>query len=160
MSKRSREESNEEIPVKKSKTSEGPPKSITIENSFSVLSWDENTTESGPIDANRKVTRALASQKYEGTIMSGTSQVNYIMYYRNASTASFLGYEVFTGEVNGIEGTLVFEHGGKFENGVASSDFTLTGATGNLEQYKTGKGSYETNEEMKGSFKMVLGGWD
>ena len=52
------------------------------------------------------------------------------MSYQSEASAVFVGLEVVTGEVNGKSGSFTLQHNGKFENGIASSQFTVVSNSG------------------------------
>jgi len=113
---------------------------MIIEGTFQVDSWNEVTQKE--FEAESKINRAVVEQNYSGQI-EGKSTVEYTMYYPDANNSSFVGIECFEGEIEGKFGRLTFQHTGKFEFGVASSDFEVIHGTGQLLGY-AGKGSFQT----------------
>ena len=107
---------------------------------FQIVGWDEKTYEE--IGDGAKLTQAKVSQTYEGEI-KGTSSVEYLMSYAVDGTASFVGLERITGEVDGKSGTFVIQHLGSYSDGAARSSWSvLPGAgTGDLVNLR-GDGGY------------------
>ncbi len=99
----------------------------TGSGTYQIKSWDENTyheAESGP-----KLCRAEIKQAYEGA-MQGESSLQYLMVYRPGGTATFTGVENFCGSIEGISGSFVMMHNGKYENGSASSTWCIVNESG------------------------------
>jgi hypothetical protein len=93
---------------------------------FQVTEWKETTTTDpeGP----QKHTHVLAKKQYTGT-MQGEGIVEYLLFYHNEETSRFVGYERFTGSIEGKEGSVVFEHKGTFaDNVVTESSQSVEGA--------------------------------
>jgi len=125
---------------------------MIIQNKFQVESWDEKTQKE--FSKESKINRAIVKQKYNGDI-EGTSIVEYVMYYLTPSSSKFVGIEYFEGNINGKSGRLTFQHNGKFEDGVASSDFTIIHGTEKL-QGLSGKGSFKTINHTEAEYKIEL----
>jgi hypothetical protein len=107
---------------------------------FQIVGWTEKTYEE--IGDGAKLTQAKVTQTYEGAI-KGTSSVEYLMSYAVDGTASFVGLERITGEVDGKSGTFVIQHVGSYSDGAARSSWSvLPGAgTGDLVNLR-GNGGY------------------
>ena len=94
---------------------------------FGLKSWDEkpfNEIEGAP-----KLTRASVNKSYQGDI-EGEGQVEYLMMYRSAGSASFMGLERVTGSVGGRSGSFVLQHSGTFEDGVAKVRLSVVPGSG------------------------------
>ena len=94
---------------------------------FSVSKWEE--TNCGEPVNNMLVTRASVIYEVSGTI-SGKFDVEYLLHYtkydpanQHDSTASYIGYLTFSGSIDNMSGSFVFE-----EKGV----YSLTGPVGEL----------------------------
>ncbi|MHC6645514.1 DUF3224 domain-containing protein [Alteromonas sp. HB246098] len=127
---------------------------MTIVGNFSITQWDEDTLSERA--EGIKVSQASIKQVYSGD-MSGESSVEFLMSYQSQMSAQFTGFETFVGVINGLRGTVTFQHKGKFENGVASSDFESIkdSATGEL----TGKalqGSFKSGESGKADYTLEV----
>lgn len=123
---------------------------MTIEGSFSITQWDEDTLSEKA--EGIKLSHASIKQVYSGD-MSGESSVEFLMSYQSLMSAKFTGFETFVGVINGARGTVTFQHNGKFENGVATSDFvSIEGtATGELAG-KSFQGSFKSGESGKADY--------
>ena len=125
---------------------------MIIQNKFQVESWDETTQKE--FTKESKINRAIVKQKYNGDI-EGTSIVEYVMYYLTPLSSKFVGIEYFEGKINGKSGRLTFQHNGKFEDGVASSDFTIIHGTEKLQEL-SGKGSFKTISHTEAEYRIEL----
>ena len=63
---------------------------------FSIISWDEKPYSE--IEGSPKLTRASVTKSYQGDI-EGEGKVEYLMMYRSAGSASFMGLERVTGSI-------------------------------------------------------------
>lgn len=97
----------------------------TVTGSFAVASWDETkiyavddeTVEiSGVEYPARGFNRADVGYTYSGDI-SGTGQLTYLLGYIKGSDSPTVGFEAFSGSIDGHEGTLVFAHNGFHNEG-------------------------------------------
>src|SRR5712664_1008748 len=94
---------------------------------FGIKSWDEKTyieMEGAP-----KLTRVSATKSYQGDI-EGEGKLEYLMMYRTASSASFMGLERVTGSIGGRSGSFVLQHSGTFERGVAKVTLSVVPGSG------------------------------
>src|SRR5260370_8626698 len=83
---------------------------------FTIKSWDEKTFDE--MEGAPKLTRARVTKSYQGDI-EGEGKLEYLMMYRTAASASFVGLERVTGSVAGRSGSFVLQHSGDFEHGVS-----------------------------------------
>src|SRR6267142_6777244 len=83
---------------------------------FALKSWDEKTYNE--IEGAPKLTRVSATKSYQGDI-EGEGNLEYLMMYSTADSASFIGLERVTGTIGGRSGSFVLQHNGTFEGGVA-----------------------------------------
>ena len=127
---------------------------MAIEGNFSIAQWDEDTLSERP--EGIKISHASIKQVYTGD-MSGESSVEFLMSYQSQLTAKFSGFETFVGVINGSRGTVTLQHNGKFENGIASSEFvSIEGsATGELTG-KTFRGSFTSGESGKANYTLEV----
>ena len=107
---------------------------------FQIAGWDEKTYEE--IGDGAKLTQAKVTQTYEGAI-KGTSSVEYLMSYAVDGSASFVGLERITGEIDGRSGTFVIQHVGAYSDGAARSSWSVVpgAGTGDLVNLR-GDGGY------------------
>ena len=98
---------------------------------FTIKSWDEKAYEEK--EGAPKLTRAGVTKEYKGDI-EGEAKVEYLMMYRSAGSASFIGLERVTGSVGGRSGSFVLQHSGTFEEGIAKVTLSVVpgSGTGNL----------------------------
>ena len=89
---------------------------------FDVEKWDESPFDDR-IDVP-KVTRALVIKRYSGDI-EGSSTTEWLMAYGEDGSARFVGLERISGSVTGREGSLVLQHVGSYEGGVAKGDLEV-----------------------------------
>ena len=125
-----------------------------LTGTFQITNWQETPyTES---DNGAKQSLAIISQQYSGDVQ-GTSELRYLMSYQPDGTAQFVGFETFSGTINGQTGTLVLQHQGQFVAGVASSTFGIIegSGTGELAMIK-GEGSFTTAEHGQAQYTLLL----
>src|SRR5438094_1908609 len=65
---------------------------------FGIKSWDEKTYNE--MEGAPKLTRVSETKSYQGDI-EGEGKLEYLMMYRTASSASFMGLERVTGSIGG-----------------------------------------------------------
>src|SRR5882762_6398108 len=94
---------------------------------FTIKSWDEKTYNE--MEGAPKLTRAGATKSYQGDI-EGEGKLEYLMMYRTAGSASFMGLERVTGSVGGRTGSFVLQHTGTFEDGVAKVILSVVPGSG------------------------------
>ena len=94
---------------------------------FGITSWDEKPYSD--IEGSPKLTRASVTKSYQGDIL-GDGQVEYLMMYRSAGSASFTGLERVTGSIGGRAGSFVLQHTGTFEDGVAKVTLSVVPGSG------------------------------
>ncbi|WP_076542914.1 DUF3224 domain-containing protein [Shewanella sp. UCD-KL21] len=127
---------------------------LQISGVFQITNWDEATDIEHPDGA--KQTSASISQMYSGDL-EGVSQPKYIMCYTADGKAVFCGYENVEVSINGKSGSFVLQHNGKFDNGVASSDFIIVPNSGQGELVNiAGKGAFTSGEKGQAEYQMEL----
>src|SRR2546429_298322 len=94
---------------------------------FGIKSWDEKTYNE--IDEGPKLTRASVTKSYQGDV-DGEGKLEYLMMYRTAGSASFMGLERLTGSASGRAGSFVLQHSGTFEDGVAKVTLSVVRGSG------------------------------
>jgi hypothetical protein len=98
---------------------------------FMPSSWDESvvtdidgtgTTKNGTYYPDRGITSAKIGYTYTGEV-EGAGEVSFLFAYRDskAGHADIIGYERFTGKIGDHEGSCVFKHVGKYEDGAVSA---------------------------------------
>tara|TARA_A200000159_G_scaffold157357_1_gene173352 strand:+ start:6878 stop:7240 length:363 start_codon:yes stop_codon:yes gene_type:complete len=119
---------------------------------FSITDWQETTEKT--FEQGSKLNIAKVRQHYTGEL-TGTSEVFYHMHYDAAGNASFSGFEYIDGVIDNQACRLVISHTGSFQQGIASSHFTiiecdttkaLEGQTGYFTSGEGGKADYVIGE--------------
>lgn len=122
------------------------------EGIFQITGWNEAPyfeAEDGVKQSYAKV-----SQNYSGAI-EGTSTVHYLMCYQSAGSALFTGFETLTATIEGKTGTVVIQHNGTFEQGVASSSFVIVPGSGKKQLAGwTGSGSFRSTENGQATYQF------
>jgi len=92
-----------------------------------VKSWDEKPYEE--LDGGAKLTRASVTKSFQGDIQ-GESTLEYLMFYREDGSASFVGLERVVGRVGGRLGSFVLQHSGTDEGGTAKATYFVVPGSG------------------------------
>jgi len=125
-----------------------------MDNTFQIASWDETPyieSEDGSKKSHAKITQN------DSGFIEGYSELQYLMSYQSATSAIFFGFEVVTGKVNSKSGSFTIQHNGKFENGIASSDFVIVSQSGTDELKNIeGSGSFESGEAGKANYELAI----
>lgn len=125
-----------------------------LQGIFQVTGWDEKPYSEDSDGV--KLTNAKVTQTYTGSI-EGQSQVQYIMAHNSDKSAAFVGMEKVTASINGKSGSFAIQHNGKFENGVASSNFVIVTGSGQGELSGIeGSGSFESTEGGKSKYLLTI----
>jgi hypothetical protein len=122
---------------------------------FDIKSWDEKTYNE--IEGAPKLTRASVTKSYQGDI-EGEGKVEYLMMYRTAGSASFMGLERVTGSIGGRSGSFVLQHTGTFEGGVAKVTLSVVpgSGTGDLRGL-SGEGKFSVGHQPPYSMTLDYG---
>jgi hypothetical protein len=94
---------------------------------FKVDAWDERPWDTD--EGQPKMTRAEVTKSFEGDL-KGTSQIQYLMTYREDGTADFVAMERIRGTLGLKHGTFVLSHVGAFIDGAASGRWTVVDGSG------------------------------
>ena len=94
---------------------------------FEITGWDE-TSYHEESDGGTKLGRATVRKTFR-TGIEGTS-VTELLTAQGESGRGYLASELFSGSIDGREGTVVFHHGGTDDNGVLRSFGHLVPGTG------------------------------
>ena len=94
---------------------------------FKVDGWDEKPWDTA--DGQPKMTRAEVRKSFTGDL-EGTSQLQYLMTYREDGSADFVAMERIHGSLAGKRGTFVLSHVGAFVDGAASGTWTVVQGSG------------------------------
>ena len=119
---------------------------------FQITGWDETAYSEN--DDGSKQTNAKITQNYQGDI-EGTSELQYLMSYTSNGSAVFVGIETIFCSIDGKSGGFVIQHNGKFEAGVASSNFSIVPDSGKDAFVGiTGTGSFTSGENGQASYTI------
>ncbi len=102
--------------------------------------WDEKPyTE---IVGEQKLARASVTNAFHGDIQ-GQGTLEYLLFYRDDRSGSFIGLERVVGQVGNRPGSFVLQHSGTFEGGtVKATWFVVPGSgTGDLRDLR-GEGGF------------------
>jgi hypothetical protein len=105
-------------------------------------------------DGAPKLTRASVLYAFEGEI-AGEGRLEYLMAYLPDGSAVFVGYQRFVGSVEGRGGSFIFQHGGRFEGGVATDTWQVVpgSGTGDLAGIQ---GKVEFSEGRRDRYEIIL----
>jgi hypothetical protein len=123
-----------------------------VSATFEVTGWDETPFDGG--EDLPKVTRAVVTKQYGGDI-DGTSTTQWLMAYAEDGSATFVGLERISGAVGGVEGTLVVQHVGSYQDGAAKGTLDVVDGTGSG-GLRTAAGSGEFVADPSGSVTLSL----
>lgn len=117
----------------------------TASAQFKITGWDE--TPYKEFENGAKLTRATVTQAYEGDLIAH-GEVEFLMSHIADGTATFVGYELVTGELSGNKGTFIIQHIGTFGGSGACSSWTIApnSGTGELTGI-SGQGNYTATSE-------------
>jgi hypothetical protein len=99
---------------------------------FKITNWDE-----GPyaeLDGAPKLTHARVSVAYTGDLAAGGTSES-LMFYPRETAATYFGFERINGRLGERSGSLVLEAKGTYEDGTATTTWTVVpgSGTGELE---------------------------
>jgi len=117
---------------------------------FEIASWEEKPFDEAVGVA--KLTRASVTKTYKGDI-DATSTTEWLMAYEPDKSAAFVGLERVRGTIAGRNGSLVLQHVGTFENGVAMAELVVVSGTDEL---KGASGSGSLKADPAGSIRLDL----
>ena len=125
-----------------------------LNGTFQITGWDEapyNENNDGSKQTNAKIT-----QNYLGDI-EGSSELQYLMSYSSNGAAIFVGLETLSCTIKGKSGNFVIKHNGKFEAGVASSDFIIVPDSGTDELVGiSGTGTFKSGENGQANYTVEI----
>ena len=125
-----------------------------LNGTFQITGWDEtpyNENNDGSKQTNAKIT-----QNYSGDI-EGSSELQYLMSYSSNGSAIFVGLEALSCTINGKSGSFVIKHNGKFEAGVAISDFIILPDSGTDTLVGiSGAGTFKSGENGQANYTVEI----
>ena len=127
---------------------------MTLNGVFQIAGWDEKPYLEN--DDGSKQSQAIINQRYSGDL-EGSSDIQYLMSYQTDGAAIFVGFETFSGTINGKTGSLVLQHTGKFEAGVATSNFNIVPKSGKEGLTGiSGKGCFKSGENGQAKYQLTI----
>lgn len=123
------------------------------QNYFEIAAWDEAPYLEG--ENGIKHTRAAIVKNYSG-IIAGTGKLEYLMSYHQNGSVYFVGIEKVEGSYNGRKGSFSLTHQGTFNEGVATSEFSVIAhsGTGELATF-SGQGKYAAGHAKQIPFEFA-----
>jgi hypothetical protein len=116
-----------------------------------LRAWEEEAYADEP-----KLSRAHV-QKWMRGDFDAISTSQYVMAYAPDGTATFSGIEHITGRIGARAGTLVLQHVGRFEDGVARADVTVVpGASSDELAGAAGSGTFAAESGPNGTLELDL----
>jgi hypothetical protein len=99
--------------------------------SYGIKGWDEKTWDGvdHKAQSGAKLTHAKVIFAFQGDFQ-GEGEVQFLMSYRDETYATFVGMMKMSGLLNGRDGSFVVQSIGQFENGAASSKWTIVPGSG------------------------------
>jgi hypothetical protein len=124
----------------------------TAKSTFEVKSWDEKTASE--VDGRLKITRASVAFAYSGDLKA-ESAMEYLMAYGDDESATVIGLERVTGQLDSKVGTFVLESHGGYAAGVAKGAVTVVegSGTGALAGIR-GRGTATSTKDGKTAFEL------
>jgi hypothetical protein len=98
-----------------------------LAGTFHTMSWDEEQYDAAP--GHPKFTHARVTHELHGAI-KGEASICYLLSYRPDHAATFVGFAMVTGTIEGKTGSFVMQDIGTFENGVAKGRWTILAGLG------------------------------
>jgi hypothetical protein len=98
---------------------------------YEIKGWDEQTWEgkNWKEQAGAKLTHAKITQAFHGDI-EGEAAVQYLMAYRDDTYATYVGLMQISGRIGERSGSFVAKIEGVFENGAATSTWSILPGSG------------------------------
>src|SRR5437899_11837998 len=100
---------------------------VHITGQIALKDWDEKSYDE--IDDASKLTRAAVTNVYSGDI-EGEAKLEYLMYYREATHASFVGLERVVGRIGDKAGSFVLQHVGLFHGSKSQTTLLILPGSG------------------------------
>jgi hypothetical protein len=97
---------------------------------FSVQSWDEDTYSE--LDGGGKLTKARVLFGFAGAL-EAQGQWDAVMCYSGDGTASFTGFQLTSGKLDGREGSFVLRADGSYAGGEARTKWEVVEGSANGE---------------------------
>lgn len=125
--------------------------SETLHADTELREWEEEAYADDP-----RLSRA-SIQKWMSGDLDAISTSQYVLAYAPDGTASFTGIEHITGRIGERAGTLVLQHVGRFEDGVARAEVTVVpGASSDELASAQGSGTFAAESGPNGTLELDL----
>lgn len=130
-----------------------------VKGTFEIKGWDEKTWDGKNWNeaSGAKLTHARVTIAYHGGI-EGEAEVQFLMAYRDDAFANILGLQRVTGQIGEWSGSFVLQDTGKFENGVATSSWSVLPGSGTGD-FKGLRGEGGSTAEHDGKLVYTLEYW-
>lgn len=123
----------------------------TLKADTELREWEEEAYADDP-----HLSRASIQKRMSGDL-DAISTTQYVMAYEEDGSATFTGIEHITGRIGERAGTLVLQHVGRFEDGVARADVTVVpGASSDELAGAAGGGHFEASTGPNGTLELDL----
>lgn len=114
--------------------------------------WDEKPYEESA--SGSKSTRASVTQTFEGDI-TGEGSVEYVMFYPNEKSASYVGLQKVTGKIDGKAGSFVLQVSGTYDGSEARGDWFVVPGSGTDELKKlSGTGGFSAPHGSEAAYTL------
>ncbi len=108
---------------------------------FDITSWSEDAYHEA--SGEPKLTNASGDQRFSGDI-DGEGSVAWLMCYRPAGGARFVGMQRIAGSIGGRSGTFVMQSVGEHDGQSSKGDWTVVAGSGTGDLAKIGgTGSFD-----------------
>jgi hypothetical protein len=94
---------------------------------FEVKTWDVKPYQE--MDGGAKLTRESVINSFQGDI-EGQSTLEYLMFYGEDGSASFVGLECLVGRIGGRSGSFVLQHSGTAQGGTVKATYFVVPGSG------------------------------
>jgi hypothetical protein len=122
-----------------------------LSGQFQIKDWQESTQQEY---ATGKRSLANVKLEYTGDIV-GDSELQYLLSYQVNGSADFVGFEQISANIDGNAGCITLQHMGRFEAGIASSQFTVMFSE--FDKIPTGsKGEFKSGENGLADYSITL----
>lgn len=101
--------------------------SMHAQGTFTVSAWEESTAQE--LDPPAKLTRATITQEFTGDL-TATGTTESLMAYAADGTAVFVGFQHFSGELQGRRGSFVLRADGGYDGTEAHTAWTVVEGSG------------------------------
>lgn len=120
---------------------------MKLTGTYSHLSWDETVVEQ--INDQQKFSEALVKEEFEGDLQ-GKASIKMQLFYCDEGNATYHGFRLFNGSLNGKPGTLTILETGTWATDKATTQWQIVEGSGTgAFEGATGQGGYEAGHTNK-----------